>query len=401
MPTKIEGLIATVTAKANDMPTFTPKERLGIKLKAMKDVVDGAKEEGRDLTAEEIAALEDGNDQVDELREQIERGEKSKGLMDRIAGKGRAEDADGNPIAGGTSEAWARKAMDELRGVTKGIGEFGKKSLVTGTVSVPSLVSTVTIDAKPTTVLDLIASVTATGHSEGNSFSYMRQTKRINNAAAVPDFAPKPKSDYEFDQAEDTFRTYQNQTDDLPWRYLDDFSGLIDIVRVQLAEDTREAIERDLIGGDGTNDKFTGILNTSGVQTQAFSTDLITTLSAAKYKLLGQSRNLNGWVLNPTDLQKLELLRENGATGGFLFKSRAEIEGFLGAPVATSLGLPAGTALAADWSQAELLPYGDDELVLDSGKRTTNNTFLLMYEGRYGFRVKKPFDFVKVTLAGA
>ena len=98
------------------------------------------------------------------------------------------------------------------------------------------------------------------------------------------------------------------------------------------------------------------------------------------------------------DLQALEMIREGGTTGAFLFKSREEIEGFLGGPVVTSTGLPVGAAVTADWTQAELLPMGDDELVFHSGDRINNNVFQLMFEGRYGFRVKKPFDFVKVRL---
>jgi len=126
--------------------------------------------------------------------------------------------------------------------------------------------------------------------------------------------------------------------------------------------------------------------------------DLLSTLSTAKYKLLGQERAISGWALNPLDLQALEMLRENGESGAFLFKSRTEIEGFLGAPIVTSLGLPVGRALVRDWNQAELLPVGDDELVFNGKNRTENNTFRLMFEGRYGFRVKKPFDFVRVEL---
>ncbi|MBG0716994.1 hypothetical protein G3N18_02680 [Microbacterium sp. 2C] len=66
----------------------------------------------------------------------------------------------------------------------------------------------------------------------------------------------------------------------------------------------------------------------------------------------------------------------------------------------TSPGLPVGSAISSDWSQAELIPVGDDELALDGKNRTENNTFRLIREGRHGFRVKKPFDFVRVTLEG-
>ena len=76
----------------------------------------------------------------------------------------------------------------------------------------------------------------------------------------------------------------------------------------------------------------------------------------------------------------------------------AEIAAFLGAPIATTAGMPAGRALVGDYKQAELIPLGDDELVVDTQKRTENNTFLMMFEGRYGFRVKKPLAFVDVDL---
>ena len=210
----------------------------------------------------------------------------------------------------------------------------------------------------------------------------------------------EPSSTYTFGQIDDTYRVYANKTEDLAWRYLSDFDGLVNIISAQLRDDTLAAIEADVLSGDGQDDRFTGLLNTSGLQVQEYEGDLLATLSAAKYKLLGQDRKITGWAMNPLDLQALEMLRENGTTGAFLFKSRAEIEGFLGGPVVASLGLTTGRAMAADWTQAELLPVGDDELVLDGKNRTENNTFRLMYEGRYGFRVKKPFDFVSVDLIG-
>lgn len=165
-----------------------------------------------------------------------------------------------------------------------------------------------------------------------------------------------------------------------------------------VSEHLRRHLDTHLISGDGEDDRFTGILETTGVQVQAFTGTLRDTLRTAKYKLLALERELTGWALNPLDLMALEALRENGETGAFLFKSRADIEGFLGAQVVTSLGLPVGQAIPADWNQAELLPVGDDELVFDGTNRTKDNTFLLMFEGRYGFRLKKPFDFVKVAL---
>ena len=398
---------------------MTIKEQLAELQKSMRTIVDNVKASGRDFTDAEMTDLEAKAEQAQELKGKIERSAQAKSIMDSIGG---LEHDSYNPLTGKPNltggHGWGKKAVDNLRTLASSSPQ-GAKSLVSGSVSVPALLSPDLTDTTPRTLLDLIpvASPTSRGVTvrddngvefvgsgnqgrAGNVFSFIRQSARTNNAGAVPDGVEKPTSIYTFGQVEDTYRVYANKTEDLPWRYLDDFTNLVEILSVQLHEDTLAAIERDVISGDGADDRFTGILETSGVQVQAYDTDLLTTLSAAKYKLLGQERNLTGWALNPLDLQALEMLRENGATGAFLFKSRAELEGFLGGPVVTSLGLPTGRAMVADWNQAELLPVGDDELVFDGKNRTENNTFRLMFEGRYGFRVKKPFDFVSVTLQG-
>lgn len=305
--------------------------------------------------------------------------------------------------ASGRGQQWAQKAVEGVQGMASKLGTTdGAKALISGSISVPNLVGDpVEITAQRTTLLDLIGRGKPQGERSGNGFQYIRQTARTNNAAAVPDGQPKPTSVYTFGEVTDTYRVYANKTEDLPYRYLSDYTAITDIVRAQLAEDTLLAIEADILSGDGTDDAFTGLLNTSGVQAQAWNVDLLRTLSAAKFKFIAQELPFTGWVFNPTDLENLELMREGGATGPFLFPSRKAIEDFLGAPIVTSTGMPAGTAIVGDWDQAEIIPLGDDELIVDAGKRTTNNTFLFMYEGRYGFRVAKPVAFVEVDLTAA
>jgi hypothetical protein len=61
---------------------------------------------------------------------------------------------------------------------------------------------------------------------------------------------------------------------------------------------------------DGEDNRFLGLLNTFGLQTQAFTTGLVSTLRAAKYKLLAQDRGLTDWALNPLNLQAIEAPRE-------------------------------------------------------------------------------------------
>ncbi|MHC3000351.1 phage major capsid protein [Microbacterium sp. HJ5] len=388
-------------------------------LKALQDrghaLYESVKAAGRDFTDADLKALEQTANEVRALKAKIERAEKQAAFANDLFAMpaGHVEGVNGEPTR---VKSWGAKVGENLKALAV-TAPGGQKALVSGSVGVPAILSTVLTEAQPRTILDLIPVLEPTrrgtgvpsaddnlvdfvgrGGRDGNMFSYQRQIARVNNAGAVPDLAEKPTSTYAFDDVNDTFRVYANRTEYLPWRYLSDYEGLIAILQSQLMEDTLVVMERDVISGDGEGDRFRGLLNTSGIQSQAYTTDLVTTLRAAKWKLLAQSRGLTGWALNPLDLQAIEALRENGATGAFLFKGREDIEHFLGAPVVTSLGLPVGTAVAADWTQAEVAPMGDDQLVFDGHKQTENNTFRFMFEGRYGFRVKNPFDFVKVDL---
>ncbi|GAA3654540.1 phage major capsid protein [Microbacterium marinilacus] len=396
------------------MSTTLPELRLKMQreLASAREIADAATAAKRELTSQESTRVEQHMKAHSDakLAFDVQRAKESdetiaalKAIGVDLGIGGPSEEVKATPTRKGPrAKAWAEKVTESIDRMGKAVGApDGVKALVSGSISVPNLLdqgTPVEIDATRTTVLDLLERGNPPGERQGNEFKYVRQTARQNNAAAVADLQPKPTSTYTFGEVSDRYRVYANKTEDLPYRYLSDYSTLIEVVRTQLAEDTILAIEADVLSGDGTGEGFTGLLETSGIQAQAFTTDILTTLSRAKYKLIAQELAFDGWVLNPQDLEQLENLRENGTTGAFLFKSQAEIAARLGAPIAVTAGIPAGTALVGDFSQAQLIPVGDDELVVDTGKRTTNNSFLLMYEGRYGFRVKKPVSFVQVDL---
>lgn len=389
------------------------KNQMREELSKARAITDPAVKESRDLTEAELAVAQKHLDAYEALKARYikaQEGQRTRDALKAIGGDS-GDTGAGSAVrrrGGGRKNAWAAKAEASMRahGLIRAGAPDGAKALVSGSISVPNLLDAgdpVEIDAPRRTLLDLIGRGEPSGERVGNGFGYIRQTTRTNNAAAIADGQNKPTSVYTFGEVTDHYRTYVNKTEDLPYRYLADYEKLMDVVEQQLAEDMMVAIEADVLSGTGPDleegtDGFVGLLETVGIQTQAYTTNLLQTLSNAKYKFISQELPFNGWVLNATDLQTLEMLREDGATGPFLFPSRTAIEDFLGAAVVPSAGMPVGTALVGDFQQAELIPLGDDELVVDTGKRTTNNTFLLMHEGRYGFRVKKPLVFCEVDL---
>ena len=70
-----------------------------------------------------------------------------------------------------------------------------------------------------------------------------------------------------------------------------------------------------------------------------------------------------------------------------------------GVPRISSLAVPVGQAILADWQQAEIVVREDAMLAVDrSGEHFVNNTLVLRLEGRFGFAVKRPSSFAVLDL---
>lgn len=93
---------------------------------------------------------------------------------------------------------------------------------------------------------------------------------------------------------------------------------LEDIVNGQLRFDLAQRLNTQMISGNGTAPNIRGIRNTSGIQTQAFSNNVIETLRKAKTKVTdpttGSGKIPNGAVLTPTSMETLDLFRVGGST---------------------------------------------------------------------------------------
>jgi HK97 family phage major capsid protein len=384
-------------------------------LKAAKAIADRAQAAGRDLSPDEVttisghlSAYEAAKTATDELPGFKSFGGNIHDLNSLLgvhgAGNGRPNQTKSYQAA--AAFRWGEKALAAVRDRADRLGTSdGAKALTSGSIDVPSVLGEpVEIAGRPTSLLQLIPTKgAAAGEGNiGNAFSYLRQSTRTNNAAAVADNATKPTSVYTFADVEDTYRVYAHLSEVFPKRYLDDYGDILEILQNQMGAGLLEALERDVLSGAAQPaTEFTGVLNTSGIQAQAFSTDLLTTLTAARYKLVTAFQTPSAWVLNPLDVRSLELLREDGATGALMFrKGLSDIEEFLGGfPIVMSNLMTQGTGLVGDWTQTELLVREDDHLDVDtSGDKFSKNQVQFRLEGRYGFTVRRPTAFVSIDL---
>ncbi|CAN5398602.1 hypothetical protein BH11ACT8_BH11ACT8_04390 [soil metagenome] len=301
---------------------------------------------------------------------------------------------DSGPFNAGTrgTPSGSGWAAEVARRVTKSVGEFGVKAITTGGVDVPNVVEPV-IETRtvPTRILDLVGRKPLAG----NEFEYLRQTVRTNNSAPVADNATKPTSVYTFEDESDRARVFAHLSEAIPLRYLSDHAELEQMITSQMAQDLFTMIEGEVVNGDGTGEHFTGITNTSGVQTQAFTTNVLTTLRKAYTKLDVLGEAPNAWVLNHTDLEAIDLMLD----GDNNFMGGIEAKIFRNLPRIGSSLVPAGTALLGDWNQTRLYVREGGRLDADtSGVLFDKNQAKLRFEGRFGFAVLRPIAFIIADL---
>ena len=282
----------------------------------------------------------------------------------------------------------------------------GRKSLVSGTIGLPSPIApeVVNISQVPRRILDLLprrALEPGQPYGGGNTFTYLKQTVRTNNAAFVADAADKPTSVYTVAEVEDRVRVLAHLSESVPERYFADFAQLEGFLRSEMQYGLEKALETNVVSGAGTGETLTGILTVAGTTPVAYATDLLTTSRNALTALEALGVVPTAYVFNPSDAATLDLVREGAGTGQFMLGGPGGASGpsLWGIPRVSSLAVPVGQAILADWTQAEIVVREDAMLAVDrSGAHFVNNTVVLRLEGRFGFAVKRPSSFAIMDL---
>lgn len=375
-------------------------EQLRTELAAARTLSDKAQAGNREYTDGERTQIQRHLDQARDLKSRADQAKTDEEITAAIADLGDAIGGGGKASATTTRprSVWAKTAMER---VAKQQHATGAKALVTGSLDVPTPIDTevVRMAEYPTRVLDLLVDRVPIANT--NTFSFVQQAVRTDNAAPVADETEKPVSIYTVNEVEDRVRVIAHLSEALPERLLADHAELGDFLEVEMERGLREALEEQIVGGDGLGENMTGILNTSGVLTQPYATDLPTTLRKARTTLAVQREVPNAWLLHPSDTEAIDLLRE-GADGGFLLATPPGNVLGNNLPIIESTVVPVGTAVLADWTWARLIVRQDTTLDVDrSGDLFTTNRVRLRLEGRWGFAIRRTTAFCEVDLTAA
>ncbi|MBB1057854.1 phage major capsid protein [Dietzia sp. B19] len=390
------------------------KEERDALVKASLDLIAAAEKRGG-LSDADRADLKAKEKHIRGMNEHLEKAAEDQALLAQLKGSGGDSfvpdhsgggKGGGLPVGDGAPLAIAPAAVKatarELAGNLVTAGPGGQKALIAGGTATATILArdTIGMPQLPTSILSLIP----TAPLDSPTYRYLRQTNRAMNAGAVAPGEVKPTSAIGLTPVEDRLRVVAHVSDGMNKYDLLDVRNLQRFVENEFRWGLMTKVEQLILTGDGEGENPTGLLMQSGIQTQEFTDDLLTTVRKAitAVEVLGYTPNVI--AMTPGDWEAVELTKATG-TGAFVLEAspvdRAARKLF-GIQVVVSTALEPGTAIVADLTEVAL--YTDRRGVMAewNGQGQSDfesNLFRLRVEGRFGLGVGQPQAVVQVDTA--
>ncbi len=304
-------------------------------------------------------------------------------------------------------------------GKTVGSGEAGKfgqvgieiKTLVTGSsatsagaFSTPERQPNVDLIRRELTVLDLVTR----GTTSSEVLEYIIEGAGTNNAAIVAEASAStgstgssPESALAFSKATAAIKEISHYIP-ITRRALADVGQMRTYIDSTLRYGVDEALEAQVLNGDGLGENFAGITNVAGTTAQAFATDILTTTRKArtKAKTTGRVRP-TGILMTPDNWEEIDLLKDGNGRYYYGGPSNLGNARLWGLPVVESEILAANTAIIADFRHAYLLDREQTQILASDSNSDwfLRKIIALLAIGRFGFYVQRPAAFVEAALA--
>lgn len=397
-------------------------------LKAAQDIVDGAKSAARDLTDEERTEVEAKMAEIKELDEKIEKAEKSADLVSRISNLGggsKSVGEDGSPAAAKSlGEHFVKSVGNDglsrvktVSGAVVAAPEFVASKAADDTHQTPDTFAPWLTEYDRTVVRafrrPVVSDLLGAGTLSGNAVSYLVEGSVEGGFSTVAAGGAKPQ----FHMTDPTQRTdalkkiagflkfTDEMAEDAPfWVSEINQRGLY---LLALAE------ENQLLNGAGTGSTIEGLLNRSGIQTEAAtdSADNADALFRAMTKIqTATGLSADGIVINPADYQALRLGKDGNGQyfGGGYFQgqygngSTDEQPPLWGVRTVVTPAVEAGTAVVGAFGVASTVYRKGGVRVESTNSHDddfTNNLITTRIEERVALAVRIPAAFVEVTLS--
>lgn len=405
--------------------------------------------EGRDLTADEVERAVAIKSEVAELDRLIKADEEARAAIKAITDADAADQADTPGDQGGEqggksarfevrdrrekadaanlgdafvkSEVYERFRKTHPSGIGTGtplalgrvhVGSaeqvLGQKALITtDTAQIPNLrYPTIDQVTRPRlTLLDII-----TRGSMAGNFEYLQITNVNRGAGIVPEATGddetdplKPLSDFTTQLEDAKAYTYADGYE-VTTQMLSDAPGLATFLNNEIPYSIDSVIADKLLNGEGTDGEPRGIRNTTGVQTQAFDTDTVTTIRRAITKVTRIGGPVTAVLMSPEADEEFDLMQD--ANGRYLGNGPwSQGPGTIwGRPRVVSEQLSGSNeVILGDWSTVALLDR--EGLTIEAFNQhkdfAQRNKVYVRAELRAGQVIWRPNRLVRATIADA
>lgn len=197
-------------------------------------------------------------------------------------------------------------------------------------------------------IVDLVEviSPSANGGVTSPHYSFLTEEAHTNAASVVEPGAKKPTSEYRMVERSGRQKFVATLTEPFAKSLLDDYSQLRPFLASRLAEDLYEAIDTELMYGDGGAAHLLGLANVEGVRQIAWDQSLPRTLRKARTALATTRDQPTAWFVHPEDAAEIDLFTDAQGRPVDL----RQIMG--GLPIVETPGAPQGMAVLADFGRA-------------------------------------------------
>lgn len=242
---------------------------------------------------------------------------------------------------------------------------------------------------------------------QSDKVDYIQQTVRTNNAAPVAAGALKPTSVMTVARKESPIQVIGHMSEAIDRSILMDSSSLSTFIDGQMRLGVMLAEEDQIINGSGTPPALRGILNTSGIQTQAKGADPTPdTVHKAITKIRTNAFvEPDAVVFHPLDWEEVALLRT--ADGLYIWNNPADDTPpkIWGLPVVLTTAIAQGTALVGafgvgtevDEREGARVTFQETGLNEGGNDMFSRNQVRFRGESRIGLRVYRPDGFCTCT----
>lgn len=400
-------------------------------LKAARDIAEKARDEKRDLSADESKTVGDNLAEAKSIHQTLVDAARSKSVLadlDSMAPPEEDRRQDAGIESKSLGEHFVKHAHQRLmdskgqQGVTISAPEFGLKAasdnhVVGGwTAGAPFLTDFDRTVVQALRVRLTVADLLGQGTISGNAISYLVEGAMEGDFTTVAEAGAKPQIHFvnptQVTDALKKIAGFIKLTDE----FIEDADFLVSEINNRLLYQLGYFEEQQLLNGPGTGSTVLGLLNRSGIQTEASAsfattpTDWPDAIFRSMTKVeVNSGFPADGLVIHPTDYQTFRLQKDANKQyfGGGFFQGQYGIGGvpekppLWGLSTVVTPAIAAGTvAVGAFKSVATLYRKGGVrvETATQHASDFTSNLLTVRAEERVALALRVPLGVCKTTL---